>query len=428
MFVTIKRFFCPCFFARVTLLRMMCVFVSMGSLWLSGCQDHDDSPMNREVNEAIYEEMRDLYLWYDELPAMGELDLESDPEDFFNSLLLDKDGKDGVHYSYIYQDGNSGFGKPAYLGFGMEYLRPSLQVSVVYRGAPAARAGILRGDFIRAVGGVRVTADNIVEVLAPLVNETKFTIGRWNEETGREEELDILVPGREMMYQDPVYLDTLYTETRVGKVGYLAYGMFDSGSDDQPELYNDELKRIFVRFNSVGVKHLVLDLRHNAGGELTVCQLLCTMLAPREAMGKVFLIGKYNDQNEDIARLFDPEDMGEGAPLDIEKLIVIVDENSASASELVIHCLKPYLGDKLLVVGTKTAGKNVGMDTRDIPDSPWTIAPVQFYLLDCNGEYDYVDGLEPDVYIKDDFSGKVYSLGDRREPLLRKAMQAMGAE
>lgn len=273
-----------------------------------------------------------------------------------------------------------------------------------------------------------VTTDNIVEVLAPLVNETKFTIGRWNEEAGREEELEILLPGREMMYQDPVYLDTLYTGTRVGKVFYLAYDMFDSGSDDQPELYNDELKRIFVQFNSAGVKHLILDLRGNGGGDLNVCQLLCTMLAPREAMGKVFLIEKYNDQNEDIVRLFDPEGMGEGTPLDIEKLIVIVDENSASASELVIHCLKPYLGDKMLVVGTKTAGKNVGMRTRDIPDSPWTIAPVQFYLLDCNGEYEYSDGLEPDVYIKDDFSGKVYSLGDRRELLLQKAMQVMGAE
>lgn len=222
-----------------------------------------------------------------------------------------------------------------------------------------------------------------------------------------------------------MYLDTLYTGTRVGKVGYLIYSSFESGSEDQPELYNDELKQIFVRFNSAGVKHLILDFRDNPGGELDACQLLCTMLVPREAMGKVFLIEKYNDQNYDIASLFDPEDMREGAPLDIEKLIIIVNEESASASELVIHCLKPYLGDKLQVVGTKTSGKNVGMD---IPDSPWKIAPVTFYCLDCNGEYEYSDGLEPDVYIKDDFSGKVYSLGDRRELLLQKAMQVMGAE
>lgn len=428
MFVTMKGALGPCFFARAITRCVTYLLVIFGCLWLSGCHDDDDSPSNREVNEAIYENMQENYLWYEELPAIEELDFESDPKDFFNSLLLEKDGKNGVHYSKIYKSEDSVFAPSEYLGFGMEYWPSSLQVKVVYRGGPAERAGILRGDFIRRVEGVPVTNDNIVEVLASRVDETVFTIERWNEEKGREEELDILVPGREMMYRNPVYLDTLYTGTRVGKVGYLIYSSFESGSEDQPELYNDELKQIFVRFNSAGVKHLILDFRDNPGGELDACQLLCTMLVPREAMGKVFLIEKYNDQNYDIASLFDPEDMREGAPLDIEKLIIIVNKESASASELVIHCLKPYLGDKLQVVGTKTSGKNVGMDIMDIPDSPWKIAPVTFYCLDCNGEYEYSDGLEPDVYIKDDFSGKVYSLGDRRELLLQKAMQVMGAE
>ncbi len=428
MYITIRGCLYPYSFARMI---ARCVIILLGiisSLCLSSCHDDDNSLSNREENEAIYEIMKEYYLWYNEIPPIEELDLEANPEEFFYSLLSDKDGSPQKgYYSYITIDNNDFLGTP-YMGFGMLYLPETLQISFVEQNSPAAKAGIHRGDFIRAIEGIRTTSANIVEILASQVNETMFTIGRWNEEKGREEELDILVPGREMLNPSVILLDTIYTGTHVGKVGYLAYKEFLSGLVDQPELYLDELKQLFVQFNSAGVKHLILDLRDNLGGDINVCHQLCTMIAPREAMGKVFFIGKRNDKNENFTYLFDSESVGEETLLDVEKLVVIVDINSASASEVVIHCLKPYLGDHLQVVGTKTYGKNVGMDIQKVPGTPWAIVPITFYCLNCNGEYEYSDGLEPDVYIEDDLSGKVYPLGDRQEPLLKKAMQVMGAE
>lgn len=410
--------------------RVACLLVLANGLWLTGCQkDEDGSLTDREVNESIYDLMEENYLWYDELPAREDVDFGAVPEDFFNSLLLEKDGKDGVHYSRIEQTESFSLGGSATFGYGFVYYPSSLQVSFVYPGTPAKQGGILRGDFIRAVGGVRVTSDNLVDVVSGNTGETIFTVGRWNAESGKEEEADILVPGREWYYGSPVYLDTVYTSTHIGKVGYLVYNeKFASGPDEEPGLYNDELKRAFVRFHSAGVKYFILDLRGNEGGEFLVSKLLCTMLAPREAMGKIFVVEKTNDQWEYTAELFDPDVIGEGAGLDLEKLVVIVNQVSASASELTVHCLKPYFGDRLLVVGTRTRGKNVGMKSIEVPGSPWMIMPVTFYFLNCNGEYHSTDGLEPDVYIEEDFSKIVYPFGDRRELLLQKAMQAIGAE
>ena len=241
--------------------------------------------------------------------------------------------------------------------------------------------------------------------------------------------LDIRIPKREMYYGTPVVLDTLYTGTRVGKVGYLVYyGVFAAGPDEEPGLFNDELKGAFARYHAAGVRNLVLDLRNNSGGEVDACHLLSTMLAPREAMGKIFMVGKCNDQQENTALLFEPDLIGEGARLDLEKLVVIVNRESASASELLIHCLKPYFGDNLQVVGTRTEGKNVGMRLFEILDTPWSICPVVFYILNCNGESYSKEGLIPDVFIEEDFSRNIYPFGDRREQLLREAMRTIGAE
>lgn len=420
----------PCFFTRVMVRRLACLLVLANGLWLTGCQkDEDGSLTDREVNESIYDLMEENYLWYDELPAREEVDFGAVPEDFFYSLLLEKDGKDGEHYSWIEQTESPRLGGSAIFGYGFEYFPFPLQVALVYPGTPAKRDGILRGDFIRAVGGVRVTSGNFVDVVSGNTGETIFTVGRWNAESGKEEEADILVPGREWYYASPVYLDTVYTSTRIGKVGYLVYSKeFVPGPDEEPELYNDELKRAFVRFHSAGVKYFILDLRGNEGGDVSVSRLLSTMLAPREDMGKIFVVEKKNDQQENTVELFDPDIIGEGAGLDLEKLVVIVNQVSASASELIVHCLKPYFGDRLQVVGTRTRGKNVGMKPIEIPGSPWTIVPLTFYFLNCNGEYHSTDGLESDVYVEEDLSKIVYPLGDRREQLLRKAMQAIGAE
>ena len=323
--------------------RVACLLVLVNVLWLVGCQkDEDGSLTDREVNESIYDLMEENYLWNDELPAREEVDFDAEPEEFFNSLLLEKDGKDGMHYSWIEPTESFSVGGSAVFGYGFVYYPSSLQVLFVYPGTPAERGGISRGDFIRAVGGVRVTSDNFVDVVSGNTGETIFTVGRWNAKLGRVEETDIWGPGREWYYGSPVYLDTVYTSTNIGKVGYLVYHeKFASGPDEEPELYNDELKRAFVGFRSAGVKYFILDLRDNRGGEIFVSELLCTMLVPREAMGKIFVVEKKNDQQENTVQLFDPDVIGEGAGLDLEKLVVIVNQESASASELTVHCLKP---------------------------------------------------------------------------------------
>lgn len=420
------------YFSGKSLLRYLIVlFLTAGIFGVSGCHDeHLDEGVqsNAEINEIIYREMQEMYLWYDELPNRTSLDFNAEPDKFYYSLLVEKDGKNGTCYSLILPEGETLTGNGVYI-FGMVYHTTNLVIKYIIHDSPAEKAGFQRGDVITAVNGKTVNPGNVADILGPCSGETWITVKRYSDTDKKPEILDLKITGREIIYDTPLHLDTVYAETGAGKVGYLFFhGEFAEGPDNDTSQYTDQLRQTFSRFHSKGVNQLIIDLRDNGGGSLHLCHILCTMLAPENAMGKLFLTKKYNNQNENIKLLFDPALIKNGARLDLEKLIIIVSQETASASELVIHCLKPYLGDKLIVVGTKTYGKNVGMDMIEDLDIPWILIPVTFCCENADGDSDYSDGLQPDIFIEENFSGKLYPYGDRREQLLQKALQSIGAE
>lgn len=420
-----------CFSGKSLLRYLVVLFLIAGVFGVSGC--HDDHPgedvqSNAEINEIIYRKMQEMYLWYDELPNRTSLDFNAEPDKFYYSLLFEKDGKNKMYYSQILPEGETLMGNGLYI-FGMTYHATKLVVNHIIHDSPAEKAGFQRGDVITAVNGKTVNPDNIDDILGSCSGETWITVKRYSDTDEKPEILDLKITGREVLYDNPVYLDTVYTETGAGKVGYLFFhGEFVEGLKEDTTLYTDQLRKVFSRFYNKEVNQLIIDLRDNVGGSLNLCHLLCTMLAPENAMGKLFLNEKYNNQNENIKLLFDPALVKNGARLDLEKLIIIVSQKTASASELVIHCLKPYLGEKLIVVGTKTYGKNVGMETITDLDIPWILIPVTFGCENADGDSDYSDGLQPDVFIEENFSGKLYPYGDRREQLLQKALQSLKTE
>lgn len=425
-----KKFSCNTgYLKKPTQLFQIVVFI-ISLFWMIGCHDepcHEELWTNQEVNEVIYKTMKEEYLWYDEIPLRKGLHFEADPEDFFYSLLVGKDGKNDSPYSRILPEGENFLGN-SFIGFGLYYHPQLLIATFIVPNGPAQRAGIQRGDRIKAINGTQVNMDNIQQILSASDKETLFTINRLEEEGKPEQTLDIKIPGRQMIQDSPLYLDTIYSETNIGKVGYLFFHEeFTLGPDGDTLLYTNQLKQIFAHFYDQEVKYMILDLRDNRGGDLSMCQLMCTMLAPQDAIGKLFMTHKFNALKENQDLLFDQQLIGTGARLDLQKLVVIVSSTTASASELVIHCLKPYLRDKLIVVGTKTYGKNVGMSFINGLEIPWILVPVTFYCVNAEGNSNYSDGLQPDIYREEDYSRKFYPYGDCREQLLNAALKAIGA-
>ena len=118
---------------------------------------------------------------------------------------------------------------------------------------------------------------------------------------------------------------------------------------------------MFVEIAARQPNDIILDLRYNPGGYVSTSQLLSTLLAPQNAMGQTFLNMTYNDK---IAKtesyLFEPSLIPGGTPLAYENLYIITSNNTASASEIVINCLRPYLKERLLQVGTATFRQECG--------------------------------------------------------------------
>ena len=239
---------------------------------------------------------------------------------------------------------------------------------------------------------------------------------------------DIMIGASRAVEDTPFLKDSVY---RFGdrQIGYLMYNHFKSGLDEydtEDKTYDLYLMRLFERFKSEGVNEFVLDLRYNGGGSVSCAQLLTSLLTKEEALGKPFCLLEYNDKHTDdntsLPLLRTTEVLA--GNLNLQRIFVLTGNTTASASELLINALRPYLGDSnVRLIGKQTLGKTVGMTVYDESEKyGWILSPVTFHVYNKNREANYGDGFSPDIPI-DEFQYELADFGDLSEPLLAQAIQ-----
>lgn len=381
------------------------------------------------VDKWIESTMRENYLWYKDMPNASELNYLADPETFFASLLSDSDGKDSYTYSYIEDTAvktrsiaqteySYGFDYVLYRMNNTQYVAHLLYVAP---NSPASEAGLKRGDWIISMDGEYITEDNYQTLYGGKSMELQLAEykdgglvlgGKVQLDTARNIE------------DNPVHYHSIIDWG--GKtVGYLVYNHFTSGPTDNDDSYDKELLSQFKEFKSAGVNEFVLDLRYNNGGLLSCAQLLCTMLAPENALGKVMCYLEYNDKQspQKGSISLNSSLISNGANLNLQNVYVLVTESTASASELVINCLKPYMN--VIIIGMKTEGKNVGSETFTDDTYTWALHPIVCKLYNKDNQSDYEAGFTPD-YAHDEneleMQGRFLPFGDTNELLLGTAL------
>ena len=185
------------------------------------------------------------------------------------------------------------------------------------------------------------------------------------------------------------------------KIGYLAYTQFERGKTDDDSSYDDKLKELSGSYFT-GVDEFVLDLRYNNGGLLSSAVLLCTMFEPASVVGKLLGYLKYNDKTSPIKEyIYTGKDIlgSTGKNLDLKTIYILVSNNTASASEMVINCLRPYMN--VVVIGEQTEGKNVGSVTYTSDDKKWEMHPIVCQIYNSQDYTDYVSGFSPDLELND---------------------------
>lgn len=431
-------------------------WVLIGLLCLIACQPDDDITKtgsgitDKKVNEWIDKTMRDRYLWYNDIPAAGNLIYYNAPETFFTSLLSKKDGKviDQKHHYFSTiekKEEATKAGSNVNSTYGFEYALATAEKGIRYNSqpanaalvlyvlpdSPASEAGLKRGDWIV---GVDSEVPNIVDFSELSTgNAATFYLGKYNaDRTALVTDRTVSIPAARAVEDTPFLLDTVYSFPQNGykPVGYMVYNHFSAGPDEDNAndmSYNTQMKEIFARFKSRGVEEFILDLRYNGGGLVTCAQLLTSLLAPANALGQPFCVMTPNDKHPEERRempLLSGSDMVAGN-LNLKRLYVLTGQQTASSSEAVINCLIPYLGrSNIFLIGNQTIGKTVGSEEygRKV-DYGYILHPITLRIQNADGNADYENGFTPDYPYNDITFGYPFaSLGDPDETLLSIAL------
>lgn len=210
------------------------------------------------------------------------------------------------------------------------------------------------------------------------------------------------------------------------KVGYLVFNQFFGDPSRK------ELGEAFALFQSQGITELVVDLRYNPGGSTDTQDTLANLIAPLSADNKKMYTYQFNPQlqqdnfpllkkkpgfgNVSFSEAVNTINYDKAGTLNLSRVFFIVTGSSASASELVINNLKPYMDVKL--IGDTTYGKPVGFFPIEI--SKYAIYPISFRTINSAGNADYYNGFVPDKLSPD---GVNKDWGDISEPSLAAALK-----
>ena len=223
------------------------------------------------------------------------------------------------------------------LGISINVIDGNITVNSLFEGSPAHRTGIRRGDVIARISGTSakdMSTDEAVRLLrGPKGTAVDISIRR----TGYDELIDLTVE------RDEITLATIQGAFMVDlRTGYVKLGDFSETTDR-------DLRRALNRLNDEGMERLILDLRGNPGGPLDQAIKVSNQFLPRGDL-IVYTRGRVDNSDQDYhAR-------EEGGFTELP-LVVLVNRNSASASEIVAGAIQDH--DRGLIVGETTFGKSL---------------------------------------------------------------------
>lgn len=424
------------------------------SIILFSCfEDSDDNIVfASNINDFVWKGMNASYLYKQNIEDLANnrfssseeytdfLNLFENPENLFESLIYLRESIDKFSFivdDYIaLQQYFSGISNSNGMEYGLRYAPGSSYdvygyVRYVHPNTNAEENNIQRGDVFNSINNTSLTIDNYSDLLSSdnyTVNFANY-LDQNTSETSDDQIIsnDINIGLTKISYEkNPIYISSII-EAQNQNVGYLMFNRFIGD-------YNDELISVFSNFKSNNISDLILDLRYNPGGSVYTSILLSSLITG-QFFGEIISTEQWNDEIQAYYLNNDPEFLinrfiENNSSLNLNRVFIITTQSSASASELVINCLDPYID--VIHIGTNTYGKyqasvtlydseNFTLEGAN-PNHAYALQPLVLKTLNSEGNTDYFNGLNPDIILEENITN-LGVLGDENEPLLALALQ-----
>ncbi len=283
------------------------------------------------------------------------------------------------------------------IGSVIQFYDGNVHISEPYENFPAHKAGLIPGDAIMEVNGVN-TEDKTVSEVSELLKGTPgspLTL-----KIKREGEKDYLV---KTLKREKIKIDNIpYSTVLDGGIGYIILSQFTKDAAK-------ELKDTFLKMKAENeLKGLIIDLRGNGGGLLNEAVDIVNIFTPKNKL-VVYTKGKTSEQNRNYLTKNEPEDTE-------IPLVVLVNEASASASEIVAGSIQDF--DRGVIVGQRTFGKGLVQNILPMTYNTQMKVTVSKYYIPskrCIQEIDYSKKSKNDTISKNDTLGPVFRTANGRK-------------
>jgi C-terminal processing protease CtpA/Prc len=378
-----------------------------------------DKPVVDEVKKAIVDVMREWYFWNGQLPTTVDLTKYASNEALLDGIIY----KPIDRFSYLTTQeafNNAFVGKNAGHGFGFAFTADEkLYVSFVFAESPAGLDGWKRGWEITQIN------DKPIADYKTSTGGYDFKLG--GSDPGIINKFTFRLPDGTITtrtnvkaeYQSNSVLDQRVIQVDTKKVGYWAYQSFKATAGLSPTR-SAEVQTSMEFFQNQGVQELIIDLRYNGGGSVAVAEQICNYLIQTSNNTKLMYTNKLNALKtaQNTSRNF-----SKIGTIGLSRVIFITSRSSASASELIINALEPYM--QVILIGDNTFGKPVGSFplssyNRVLQTNNVEVVPITFAIANAAGKAEYFEGFPANFKVGD---SPQFAWGDVKDLRLAAAIQ-----
>lgn len=378
--------------------------------------ENDGAKATADVRDSVYLYSKTYYLWNDRLPSLASFNPTSydSPEAVMEKVRtyspLGTNGKNLDRWSFAmtkekWDEVASGASGDLGISFGFVAAN-DLRVAFVYKNSDPGKQGVQRGWQITSVDGITANTANIDALSKALFKESTQVV--FKKPDGTTQTLTLKVTS----YQTNPVLTRSIISQNGKKVGYIAFSSFLGATASA------ELDEAFAYFKANSVTDLIFDERYNGGGQVVLAEKIANLIVPRSAAGKLMYKDQHNQTLSKYSGYNTSENFSNPLPtnnLNLSQVVFITTGETASASELLINVLKPYMTVKL--VGETTYGKPAGY--YPLPVMNYYAFPLAVKQVNASNYGEYYEGLPVDRQQADDVTR---NWGDPQELCIKDAL------